>query len=97
MAKKKQSPESGDVLIDTARVIGTALGTMSAQADALTAQAKKIHMPSKDEAKKFVSKILSGKKEAAASKPAAKPAGKKKAAVAPAKKKTAAKKSRKPR
>jgi hypothetical protein len=87
--KKKQSSESGDVLIDTARVIGTALGTMSAQADALTAQAKKIHLPSKEEAKKFVSRMLSRKKEVAASKAAAK----KKSAAPAKKKKSVAKKS----
>ena len=82
MATKKTN--SGDMLSDTARVIGTALGTMSAQAEALTAQAKKIHMPSKQEARTFVEQMLSGKEKAAV-----KVAVKKKAAP----KKSVAKKS----
>ena len=82
MATKKTY--SGDMLSDTARVIGTALGTMSAQAEALTAQAKKIHMPSKQEARTFVEQMLSGKEKAAV-----KVAVKKKAAP----KKSVAKKS----
>jgi hypothetical protein len=86
MATKKTN--SGDMLSDTARVIGTALGTMSAQAEALTAQAKKIHMPSKQEARTFVEQMLSGKEKAAA-KVAVKVAVKKKAAP----KKSVAKKS----
>jgi hypothetical protein len=84
----KKSTKSDDMLTDAARAIGTALGTMSAQADALAARAKKIHLPSREEAKGMVSRILSGKKKVAAKKPAA-PAKK-----APAKKKPAARKKK---
>jgi hypothetical protein len=64
MATKK-SNKSDNMLNDTARAIGTALGTMSAQADALAAQAKRIHLPSRAAAKSLVSELFSGKKKAA--------------------------------
>ena len=55
---------------DAARAIGSALGTMSAQADAFAARAKKMHLPSTAEAKSMVSEMLSGKKKVAAKKKA---------------------------
>jgi hypothetical protein len=70
-----------NTLNDAARAIGTALGAMNAKA-------KSIHLPSKEEAKSLVSRILSGKKKVAAKKKTAAP--KKKAAAKP--KKAAARK-----
>ena len=77
MAKKKLKQAAG-VLADTARAIGSALGKLSVQADELTTKAKKIHLPTKAEAKKMVSDLLTpSKKKVAAKKPAVKPVVKK--------------------
>ncbi len=65
MAKKKASDGA---LVDAARSIGSALGTLSAKADELTTKAKGLHMPSlptAKEAKSLVSKLLSRKKKPA--------------------------------
>jgi hypothetical protein len=83
--KKQETPSEG-ALVDAARSIGSALGTLSAKADELTEKAKQLHMPTAAEAKSAVSRLLSSKKPAA-KKPAAKRQAAKAAAKAAAPKK----------
>jgi hypothetical protein len=78
---KKQEASSEGALVDAARSIGSALGTLSAKADELTEKAKQLHMPTAAEAKSAVSRLLAPKK------PAAKKSTKRKAPAAPPKKK----------
>jgi hypothetical protein len=86
MAKKKKTDEGA--LVDAARSIGSALGTLSAKADELTTKAKNFHMPSlpslptAKEAKSMVSKLLAGKKKPAAKKSGPKKSGASRASAA---------------
>ncbi len=80
--KTKHAVSSDGALVDAARSIGSALGTLSAKADELTAKAKQMHMPTAAEAKSAVSRLLVGKKAAPSKRPSAskrkRPARKKK-------------------
>jgi hypothetical protein len=68
--KNQEAPSEG-ALVDAARSIGTALGTLSAKADELTTKAKQLHMPTAAEAKSAVSRLLTRKKPAAKKRPSA--------------------------
>jgi len=68
---EKQAASSDGALVDAARSIGSALGTLSAKADELTAKAKQLRMPTAAEAKSAVSRLLSGKKAVARKRPRA--------------------------
>jgi hypothetical protein len=66
--KTKHQASSDGALVDAARSIGSALGSLSAKADELTTNAKKLHMPTAAEAKSAVRRLLSGKKTSGAKK-----------------------------
>ena len=71
MAKKKKVGKKGkkakSMLNDAARAIGSALGTLTVQADSLATKAKAIRLPSSaEEATQMVREMLSPKKKAVA-------------------------------
>lgn len=62
MAKKSQS---SDILSDAARAIGSAMGSVTHQAETLAAKAKKVHMPTKSDAKDLMDSMISATKKLA--------------------------------